>query len=71
MVKTAIKITEKDSEFPKMMIGDDGQVVLFSCTGIGVVVTSGGEDELGEYSEYWEMDRFSDFTGSVTITNEG
>lgn len=80
-VKTEKRVKEK---YPKLMVvafhrggpGEDGTIVLFSESGVGVVV---GFDEnfnhdeskyrLGEFCDHWEMSFFKPFNGVVTLSN--
>ena len=57
--------------FPKLMITDEGIVVLMLESGKGTVVsTIESCYEIGHYSESWAMSSFYDFNGSVTLSNE-
>lgn len=54
--------------FPRLMVADDGQVVLFIADRTGTVVKEGC-DPIGDYSCSWHMPDFKDFTGTVTLEN--
>lgn len=60
----------KKSEYPKLMIsGDD--IVLFVKLEEGTLVSSiGRPEDVGEYSESWDMVVFKDFKGTVTLSND-
>ena len=73
-MKTVVNKDEivKEGEFPKLMvdINDGDFVVLFSSSGIGVVVSGEAGGELGYNSTDWSMAGFHDFRGSITIRND-
>jgi hypothetical protein len=58
---------ETIEQFPRLMISDNGEVVLFISTGCGTSIV--GSNKMGEYSEYWDMSRFKLFTGKVELSN--
>lgn len=74
------ELIEKNTEtprFPKLMISNTGDVVLFSEEGAGMVVYGPigyDEDEdrynEGYYCETWLMDRFKDFNGEIKLSNQ-
>ena len=59
-------------EFPKLMEAKDtGQIVHFYKSGKGQCVYSGSTDnQVGLITDSWHMDPFTDFTGSITLSNE-
>ena len=71
MVRGEIEGSERYLSFPRMMVAESGVVVLMIKHGVGVVVCKNGSIySEGWYSESWNMLKFKDYTGSVTITNE-
>ena len=70
MIKSEVEEVESIIEFPKLMIDKNDLIVLFSSPKLGVVVK--GDNllwKVGEHGEAWVMDRFTDFRGSVTLSN--
>ena len=64
--------TKKSSSYPKLMISkEDGAIVLFTGYEEGVCLRVGEDDVFGEHSSVWNMSVFSDFNGSITLSNEG
>jgi hypothetical protein len=63
--------TEKDNEYPKLMISKDfGHIVLMDAPKRGVNIREGSNYIVGYFSEHWNMDCFEDFTGTVTLKNK-
>lgn len=62
------KETPKKVGYPKLMqaIGS-GRVVLFASRGVGTVVS---EDDLGLFNDTWDMELFTPFTGTITLSND-
>lgn len=64
-----------DRSYPWLGV-NAGLIVLFSRKGEGTVVTC-AEDHpgvgfrIGDYAEDWDHDMFEEFTGSVTLANDG
>lgn len=56
--------------YPKLMKTHSGQVVLFHRNKTGMVVKSTGNNAIGHFSENWDMNSFTDYTGSITLTND-
>lgn len=72
MVKS--KIIEKDREepkpeWPKLMSGLDGLVVLFSEPKSGTVVIPNPHNGLSYHYEGWDMAAFKPFTDKVVLEN--
>ncbi len=66
---------KKELPFPKLMISkDSGTVVLFSEDGIGtqlnVDISRVDYAFIGTHSRSWAMKLFTDFTGSITLSND-
>jgi len=75
VIESTIDEAEEEpiNSFPKVMIREGGQIVLFRETERGMVVRqspSGVSYKIGFYSETWSMDRFKDYNGPVTIQNK-
>jgi hypothetical protein len=70
-IKTEVSIEAKgENSFPKLMQSNDtSDVVLFTKNEIGVVIGNGFR-HVGYYSECWTMNRFTDYNGTVTLSNE-
>ena len=62
----------KKKSFPKLMEskGSDSKVVLFTSSGKGTVVSRPQPEPVGEYSDFWNMNHFTDFEGTITLENE-
>jgi hypothetical protein len=66
----ASKLEEGIRSFPKLMQSiDTSDVVLFTKNEIGIVIVSFFHN-VGYYSECWNMKRFTDYNGTVTLKNE-
>jgi hypothetical protein len=62
---------KKERPYPKLMIASDNQIVLFFKHEHGIVIDiGGGYSEIGYYTNDWDMCAFSDFEGSITISND-
>ena len=65
---------KKEFHFPKLMIGNEGCVIL--ATGqcgnsiTGTRVNNGTAFPIGEYSDRWRAKVFSDFDGKVELSND-
>ena len=57
-----------------MVMRDSNKVVLFINDSCGTVVSECGEgedsDRIGDYCEFWEISLFTDFYGTVTLSND-
>ena len=70
VVVTEEKKKEKETEFPCLMVADNGLIVLFTLCNEGSVVCVGNSPHsLGYVSEDWHMDSFKEFKGSVELKN--
>ena len=66
-VKTQNK--SKSLPFPKLMkLNDSDLIVLFTGKNKGIVINSIDNFRIGTYAEDWIIDSFTDFKGSITIT---
>ena len=70
-MKTEIIEEENNAdEYPKLMVGLNGTLVLFSEPKIGMVMISGRGWEPGHYSTAWTMEGFTDFKGKLVLSND-
>jgi len=61
---------DKGMELPKLMVGEEGQVVMFHDYGKGIVVVSSVDIQpIGHYATNWYMPQFKDYNKPVTIKN--
>lgn len=60
--------TKKELPFPKLMIGNNEEIVFFIKPQEGMVLKNKNHF-LGYYSAIWDMDKFKDFYGSITMSN--
>lgn len=60
----------KSTSFPKIMIGTNGTIVLFSEYGVGTVLNTNKYHDTGYYFTDWQMDQFKDFDNQITLENE-
>lgn len=58
-----------DVEYPCLMMGNNGRVVLFTDRKIGTSIAIDDYGDLGEYSTNWDMQYFAPYTGKVTLEN--
>ena len=73
MKSTHNKSTQPVVKYPCLMVGEQGQVVLFENYGCGTVVVSTVEYQpIGNYSITWAMDCFTPLppNESVTLKND-
>lgn len=62
----------KIKDFPKLMISKDGVegvIVLFERSGYGTKVGGKGIVVVGVICDNWDMTKFSDYHGEVTLRN--
>ena len=71
-MKSEILNPEQKTPFPKLMIAQNGLLVLMTDSEKGIVALQGEASchKIGTYREDWAMDGFADFKGSVTLSNE-
>jgi len=65
----------KAKEFPKLMIGTLGTIVLMVSYGVGFAIDSNKKTdskfkEIGSFHDKWQMEFFKDFEGSITLSND-
>lgn len=73
MIKVVEAIKPKtELEYPCLMVGSHGTVVLFRANKCGTAVVTGGNSKrnVGEYRTDWIMDVFKPYTGSLTLSNQ-
>jgi hypothetical protein len=64
-----------DPIYPKLMIAESGELVYFVAQDCGICLTVIGDHDTSEcaspgtYREDWIMSKFTEYTGSVTLTN--
>jgi hypothetical protein len=69
------KIKPKN-DYPKIMIGPNGEIVLFISSGKGIVINNLNNKnntvsrEIGHYSNNWNIRVFIDYDKPVTIQNK-
>ena len=69
MIKLVVKQSTSDIDFPKLMISETGLVVLFSSSKLGTVIRGDRLWGAGEHSVIWIIDMFTDFDGTITLSN--
>lgn len=70
-MKSVVKnSSQKAIKFPKLMGAKDGTVVLFWSSNRGMQITHGSDGYIGHHTSCWDMSKFEDFHGSVTLSNE-
>ena len=79
MIKVTLgaEAPKTEKPFPKLMIAskdvnaNKGLIVLFQSEGCGVVVceTKFSTKKIGYYSEYFAMEKFTDYNEPITIQN--
>lgn len=58
-------------DWPKLMQGDSGIVVLMSSSRLGTVVYTPSDDwSLGYHSIHWNMAHFQPYTGTLELSND-
>lgn len=73
-MKAVINENETKSRYPYLGVlkSDKSVLVLFSGDSKGTVLVSSNDDweNIGEYGERWAEDKFTPFTGSITLSND-
>lgn len=66
-----LKDQGRNIEYPCLMKTTNGKhyIVLMIKYKSGVVVTDGSHNEIGYYSEDWDMDCFVFFNGEIKLSN--
>ena len=67
-----VKSKEKGGKllcFPKLMILDKGLIVLFTNNCKGTVIKANSENEIGDVSDTWNTSVFTDYKGTIELTN--
>lgn len=74
MKSVSSEIKKKEIEFPRLMRGNGlkGHVVLFvsRTTGIAMASHYGSSAEIGKLVEDLDIDAYSPFTGTITLSND-
>lgn len=70
MIKVEVNESGKPAvDYPKLMIAKvDGEIVLFESKDNGTVVNA-ARNRAGYRSDDWDMDYFTDYDGTVTLSN--
>lgn len=74
MIKVVEDVKPKaELEYPCLMVGAYGSVILFRADKCGTVLTTGWNSKrsVGEYRTDWIMDAFQPYTGALTLSNPG
>lgn len=74
MIKSEVKNDKKVSrEYPYLGVFPDGEIVLFTspCTGTLIYTIMTPAIRFGHYSSDWDENKFTRFTGEITLSNEG
>lgn len=70
-MKAVVNETDKKKEYPKLMVDGNENIVLFTSSDEGTLISSKGcPEDVGHYSELWVMSEFKDFNGTVTLSND-
>jgi len=56
-------------EYPCLKTDGFGLVVLFTSQHTGTIVSGHAWDDLGEWDENWDADRFTTYHGTITLEN--
>ena len=60
----------KERKYPWLGISVNGTIVLFTDKSRGIVLFNAAYLVLGSYSTDWDMEKFTDFEGEITLSNE-
>ena len=71
MIKSEVVTNARvDNNYPKLMITGVGDIVLFQYKGAGTVILACAEEYmLGDYDNKFDMRLFTDFEGTITLSN--
>ena len=71
MIKATKRVDKLENavEYPKLMHGEEGRVVLFTGHETGFLLNQDDLYSLGHYSHNWKMGCFKDYDGSITLQN--
>lgn len=67
-MKVTVNMPDR-TRFPKLMISDNGTLVLFDSPGKGICLSE-GKPRGKAYGTAWNMSSFRDFEGTVILKNE-
>ncbi len=59
----------KKKDFPKLMISESEDIVLFKKWKVGTIIVSQNNDNIGNYYIDFAMELFSDFDGEILLRN--
>lgn len=69
-MKVVVNGKQKVKEYPRLMVDDNLNIVLFKGSNEGTLIDSAKyPEEIADYSEHWVMSEFKDFNGTVTLSN--
>ena len=70
-VKTTTEKKQEPKPFPKLMISETGNIVLFSEPDFGTLIVPSHTigKEVGFYHESWRAEEFTDYNEPITIQN--
>lgn len=70
-VKTTTREKQEPKPFPKLMISDNGNIVLFTEPDFGTLIVASSTigEEIGYYHESWDTEVFTDYNEPITIQN--
>jgi len=53
--------------YPKLMVSEDGLIVLMESYGEGTIVNENIRFGIGYHEAFWNMQNFKNFHGSITL----
>jgi hypothetical protein len=59
----------KKKDFPKLMISESGNIILFKKWGVGTIIVSESNENIGNHYTDFAMELFSDFDGEILLRN--
>ena len=68
-VRSSLEGLVKEKEYPKLMIGKNGCIVLFTDDRFGTLIQTKDYKEVGHFSSGWAMEYFTDYEGEITLKN--
>ena len=72
MAIRAVRTEGADTSYPRLMAYPTGSVILFTEKTVGMCVQGDDITPTGHHSFNWgSINELVDFTGSVTLSNEG
>ena len=68
MKVVAKELPGQTKSYPKLMVSDQGTIILFSACGVGTILASKSHG-VGHHATSWSMECFKDFNGEVILSN--